>query len=244
MNNIIRLVVSFILVCSTALSNAAEKVASPDGRILVTVGLKSGKPYYTVDYNKTPIVAPSHLGFQFDKGILGKDMKITGTRTDSKDETWQQLWGEDETVRNHYNELAVDLQEKGSKHWMTVVFRVFNDGIGFRYMIHTLDKGEKYCIQEELTEIALAHDAKAWSIPTNHTEYFEGIYKSELLSKKDTMCTPVEQQWCEGQDAGARQGESETDGHRTSPVMETPMAFPLGTFMCVVPPPFSASTPF
>ena len=53
MNNIIRLVVSFILVCSTALSNAAEKVASPDGRILVTVGLKSGKPYYTVDYNKT-----------------------------------------------------------------------------------------------------------------------------------------------------------------------------------------------
>ena len=191
MNNIIRLVVSFILVCSTALSNAAEKVASPDGRILVTVGLKSGKPYYTVDYNKTPIVAPSHLGFQFDKGILGKDMKITGTRTDSKDETWQQLWGEDETVRNHYNELAVDLQEKGSKHWMTVVFRVFNDGIGFRYMIHTLDKGEKYCIQEELTEIALAHDAKAWSIPTNHTEYFEGIYKSELLSKKDTMCTPV-----------------------------------------------------
>ena len=146
MNNIIRLVVSFILVCSTALSNAAEKVASPDGRILVTVGLKSGKPYYTVDYNKTPIVAPSHLGFQFDKGILGKDMKITGTRTDSKDETWQQLWGEDETVRNHYNELAVDLQEKGSKHWMTVVFRVFNDGIGFRYMIHTLDKGEKYCI--------------------------------------------------------------------------------------------------
>lgn len=134
---ILRLVVCFsLMTASASLSNATEYVTSPDGRISLSVGLKSGKPYYTVNYNQTPIIAPSHLGFQLDKGTLGENMRMVGKRTDSKDETWQQLWGEDETVRNHYNELAVDFQEKaGAKRLMTVIFRVFNDGIGFRYII-------------------------------------------------------------------------------------------------------------
>ena len=74
---------------------------------------------------------------------------------------------------------------------MNVVFRVFDDGVGFRYILPTINQGERFCIQDELTEITLAHDAKAWSIPTNHTEYFEGIYNAELLSRKDTVCTPL-----------------------------------------------------
>jgi alpha-glucosidase len=74
---------------------------------------------------------------------------------------------------------------------MQVVFRVFNDGFGFRYILPDYNKGKEYCINDELTEITLAHDAKGWSIPSNHTEYFEGIYKSDLLSKKDTVCTPL-----------------------------------------------------
>ena len=191
--NFLRLVVCFsLMTVFTALGNAAKHVTSPDGRISLTVGLKSGKPYYTVNYNQTPIIAPSHLGFQLDKGTLGENMRITDEHTDSKDETWQQPWGEDETIRNHYNELTVDLQEKtGAKMRMSVIFRVFNDGIGFRYVIHTNNNSEKYCILEELTEMTLAHDAKAWSIPTNRTEYFEGIYTSDLLSKKDTVCTPL-----------------------------------------------------
>ena len=191
--NFLRLVVCFsLMTVFTALGNAAKHVTSPDGRISLTVGLKSGKPYYTVNYNQTPIIAPSHLGFQLDKGTLGENMRITDEHTDSKDETWHQPWGEDETIRNHYNELTVDLQEKtGAKMRMSVIFRVFNDGIGFRYVIHTNNNNEKFCILEELTEMTLAHDAKAWSIPTNRTEYFEGIYTSDLLSKKDTVCTPL-----------------------------------------------------
>ena len=109
---------------------------------------------------------------------------------DTKDETWSQPWGEDETIRNHYNELTVSfLEKKGGS--MRVVFRVFNDGFGFRYILPDDNRGKAYCIQEELTEIVLAHDAKAWSIPSNHTEYFEGIYTSDLLSRKDTVCTPL-----------------------------------------------------
>jgi alpha-glucosidase len=74
---------------------------------------------------------------------------------------------------------------------MQVVFRVFNDGFGFRYILPDYHKGKSFQVQDELTEITLAHDAKTWSIPANHTEYFEGIYTSDLLSKKDTVCTPL-----------------------------------------------------
>ena len=189
----LKLVVSFgMLVCSVSLGNAAERVTSPDGQISVTVGLKSGKPYYTINYQNSPVVTPSHLGFLLDDGELGRSMRQVGKQTATKDETWQQPWGEEVEVRNHYNELSLRLQEtSGSKRQMSVVFRVFNDGVGFRYIIHSISNGKEYQIQDELTEITLAHDAKAWSIPTNRTEYFEGIYMPDLLSRKDTVCTPL-----------------------------------------------------
>ena len=181
-----------MLVCSVSLGNAAERVTSPDGQISVTVGLKSGKPYYMVNYQNRPIVIPSHLGFLLDDGEVGKSMRQVGKQTCTKDETWHQPWGEEVEVRNHYKELTLRLQEQsGSKRQMSVVFRVFDDGVGFRYILHGINKGKEYQIQDELTEITLAHDAKAWSIPTNRTAYFEGIYTPSLLSQKDTVCTPL-----------------------------------------------------
>ena len=166
-------------------------VSSPDGTITVCVGVKDNKPYYSVSRGETMIVTPSHLGFQLDGGLLGDNVRMTGKKTASKDETWQQVWGEEDTVRNHYNELTVTFEERvGKKEQMNVQFRVFNDGIGFRYILPH-KKGDKYCIQDELTEITLAHDAKAWSIPTNRTSYFEGLYTCDLLSRKDTVCTPL-----------------------------------------------------
>ena len=166
-------------------------VSSPDGTITVCVGVKDNKPYYSVSRCTTMIVTPSHLGFQLDGGLLGDNVRMTGKKTASKDETWQQVWGEEDAVRNHYNELTVTFEERvGKKEQMNVQFRVFNDGIGFRYILPH-KKGDKYCIQDELTEITLAHDAKAWSIPTNRTSYFEGLYTCDLLSRKDTVCTPL-----------------------------------------------------
>lgn len=165
-------------------------VSSPDGTVTVAVGLKGKRPYYNVKYGGRTLVKDSHLGFLLDKGQLGEDAKMTGKRYASKDETWTQPWGEDLEVRNHYNELTVNFQERTGRR-MNVVFRVFNDGVGFRYILPGISKGEDYTIQDELTEICLAHDAEAWSIPTNRTEYFEGIYTADLLSRKDTVCTPL-----------------------------------------------------
>ncbi len=167
-------------------------VTSPDGAIKVSVGVASEKPYYQVTYRSKDLVLPSHLGFALDGGLLGERVEMKGSKTASTDETWTQLWGEDETVVNRYNELTVNFKERtGQKRMMTVVFRVFDDGVGFRYILPGTKQGEEYQIMDELTEITLAHDAKAWSIPSNRTEYFESIYEADLLSRKDTVCTPL-----------------------------------------------------
>ena len=164
------------------------RIISPDGTVTVAVGVNSGRPCYSVKYAGKTLISPSYLGFKLDGDLLGDNIKMTGKRYSAKDEIWTQPWGEDETVRNHYNELTVDFQEKTGRR-MSVVFRVFNDGVGFRYILPNINK--KYSILDELTEITLAHDAMAWSIPSNRTEYFEGIYTREMLSKKDTVCTPL-----------------------------------------------------
>ena len=191
-----KLIVSLVILISnwclgvTDCDAKNEMVASPDGAVTVTVGVKDHRPFYTVDYQGRTLVAPSHLGFRLDHEELGANMTMGKVGRSSKDETWTQPWGENETARNHYNELTVDYREHTGR-LMQVVFRVFNDGFGFRYNLPSQDKRKEYCIQDELTEITLAHDAKAWSIQSNHTAYFEGIYTADLLSKKDTVCTPL-----------------------------------------------------
>ena len=191
-----KLIVSLVILISnwclgvTDCNAKNEMVTSPDGAVTVTVGVKDHRPFYTVDYQGRTLVAPSHLGFRLDDEELGANMTMGKVGRSSKDETWTQPWGENETARNHYNELTVDYREHTGR-LMQVVFRVFNDGFGFRYNLSSQDKRKEYCIQDELTEITLAHDAKAWSILSNHTAYFEGIYTANLLSKKDTVCTPL-----------------------------------------------------
>lgn len=191
-----KLIVSLVILISnwclgvTDCNAKNEMVTSPDGAVMVTVGVKDHRPFYTVDYQGRTLVAPSHLGFRLDHEELGANMTMGKVGRSSKDETWTQPWGENETARNHYNELTVDYREHTGR-LMQVVFRVFNDGFGFRYNLPSQDKRKEYCIQDELTEITLAHDAKAWSIQSNHTAYFEGIYTADLLSKKDTVCTPL-----------------------------------------------------
>ena len=189
---VIRIVilVGFVMNGVTSSNAGNVKVSSPDGTVTVSVGVKNHCPYYTVNYQGRTLVAPSHLGYQLDNGQLGVNTKMGKVIRTSVDDTWTQPWGEFETTRNNYNELTVNFRENTGRP-MQVVFRVFNDGFGFRYILPDYNKGKEYCINDELTEITLAHDAKGWSIPSNHTEYFEGIYKSDLLSKKDTVCTPL-----------------------------------------------------
>ncbi len=190
---VIRFFVVGILICSFEEIEAKDiQVSSPDGAVTVTVGVKSNQPYYQVNYNQKQLISPSHLGFQLEDGFVGKKVRLTAKHFATKDETWNQPWGEELTVRNHYNELTVSFVEQtGGKRRMNVVFRVFNDGVGFRYILPGNGQQKNICVQDELTEITLVHDANAWSISSNHTAYFEGIYKTSLVSEKDTVCTPL-----------------------------------------------------
>ena len=172
-------------------SNAGNvKVTSPDGAVTVTVGVKNQQPFYMVNYEGKAVVAPSHLGYLLNNGELGAKTKMGKVARSQKDEIWNQPWGENDITHNHYNELMVNFREQSGQP-MQVVFRVYNDGFGFRYILPDYNKGKEFQIMDELTELTLAHDAKAWSIPTNHTEYFEGIYNAGMLSQKDTVCTPL-----------------------------------------------------
>ncbi|GJG29509.1 hypothetical protein PRBRB14_03880 [Hallella multisaccharivorax DSM 17128] len=95
----------------------------------------NGQPYYTLTQGHEPIIGKSTSGMRFKDGSLNRDFRILKTATASKDETWNEPWGEETSVCNHYNELTVALRQQSGQHWLlTLVFRVFDDGIGFRYV--------------------------------------------------------------------------------------------------------------
>lgn len=173
-------------------SKAADTVKSPDGQLTLTAKVKGGKAYYSLSRGTETIICNSALGFKLDSGTLLGNFKLLKTTRDSFDETWEQPWGEERLVRNNYNELKLYLQEsKGSKRLLNIVFRIFNDGIGFRYEFPKQPGLRKFQIMDELTEFVLPTDAEAWSQPTNGTEYYEAVYTKAPVSKKDTVSTPM-----------------------------------------------------
>lgn len=184
---------SLLLLCllaSSSIAHTADILSSPDGHIKVTIGVKGGKPFYSVARDGKPVIKRSYLGFTLDKGSLNDHFKIIGKARDSKNETWTQPWGEQRVVVNHYNELKIKLQQD-SKRQLNLVFRAFNDGIGFRYEFPKQKNLSDFQIMEETTQIAMPTDAQAWSEPTNSTKYYEGVWSKDLLSKKDTVSTPI-----------------------------------------------------
>ena len=147
----------------SSVSAAADTVQSPDGRLTLTAGVKGGKPCYSLKRGNETIICNSALGFTLDSGSFCDGFKLLKTTRGSFDETWEQPWGEERVVRNNYNELKLFLQEtKGSKRLMNIVFRVFNDGIGFRYEFPKQPNLKAFKIMDELTEFALPTDAEAW----------------------------------------------------------------------------------
>ncbi|MBD5281191.1 MAG: glycoside hydrolase family 97 protein [Bacteroides sp.] len=173
-------------------AGAAERVSSPDGNLCLTAEVKNGKAQYSLKRGDRTVLNPSRLGFILSDGPLCDCFRVLKTSRDSHDEVWTQPWGETESIRNNYNELTLRMQEtKGAKRKLNVVFRVFNDGIGFRYEFPEQSGLNDFQIMDELTEFAMPSDAKAWSQPTNGTKYYEALYTCEPISRKDTVSTPM-----------------------------------------------------
>jgi alpha-glucosidase len=187
----------FIAVLATACSKnkvATCQVQSPDGKIKVSVFLTNGQLFYSVNKENVQIISASKLGFKFKDGTtLGNNMKIATIETNTFNETWEQPWGEKRLIENRYEELTVALKEKsGKKRNLTVLFKVYNDGFGFRYQFPQQAKLDSFVIMDELTEFALPTVENAWWTTAYKGVYYENITKLSPINEiGDTVNTPL-----------------------------------------------------
>ncbi|HEV8357277.1 MAG TPA: glycoside hydrolase family 97 N-terminal domain-containing protein, partial [Gemmatimonadales bacterium] len=199
----VTLVTVFGIAPGCALAQEALRVASPDGRNAVTVEIREGGGgaagggglFYRVERDGRPILLPSRLGFEFRGAPPLRDgLRVTGTARQTVDETWTQPWGEVARVRDNHNELAVSVEEPAAPNRrFTVRVRAFNDGVGFRYELPEQPGLGEFEISDELTEFALADNARAWWIPSNwpRKDRSEELYSSGPVSTLDSLQTPL-----------------------------------------------------
>ncbi len=180
---------------TTVIAQDTITVASPDGRNSVGVAVREGRLYYMLKRDGRPILLPSQLGFEFRGAPPLRDgLRITGQARNSFDQTWTQPWGEVARVRDHHNELRVSVAETAApSRRFDLVFRVFNDGVGFRYEFPEQPALGEFVISDELTEFALADNARAWWIPSNRPrlDRSEMLYSSSPVSVMDSVQTPI-----------------------------------------------------
>ena len=172
---------------------ARLEVLSPDGSIRVEVAVGPEAPTYRVRRLGRNVMLPSKLGFVMkDGGALAPALAIASASRSSFDETWTQPWGEKKDIRNHYNELRIDFEETAaSRRRMTVVFRVFDDGVGFRYELPGQKGLDDFEIVDELTEFALAGNYTAWWIPAFQPDRFEYLYTRSRVDGLGVVHTPL-----------------------------------------------------
>ncbi len=181
------------------------QVSSPNGKLELTFTLEEGVPYYQVSYDGRDVILPSKLGFTFKEAEpLNQDLKITGSETSTVDETWTQPWGEVQEIRDHHNELRVNLEEMaGARREMTLVFRAFNDGLGFRYELPEQEHLTDLEIMDEETEFALTDNHQAWWIPAYRPQRYEYLYRKTPMSffqsnTLDAVHTPLTMETADG----------------------------------------------
>ncbi len=179
----------------TSSAQGQVRVASPDERNQVTAELREGKLYYSVQRDGRPLILPSLLGFEFQGAPpLRNGLQLVDSTRQTVDETWTQPWGEVARVRDHHNELKISVVETAfPSRTFAVVFRLFNDGVGFRYEVPEQPNLGAFAITEELTEFTLANDARTWWIPSNRPrlDRSEILYSSSPVSVVDSVQTPL-----------------------------------------------------
>ncbi|PNQ75153.1 alpha-glucosidase [Hanstruepera neustonica] len=165
------------------------KVNSPDRNLVLNFNLnQKGEPFYTVAFNNKIVIDTSYLGFDFiDAKSLKSDFKIVNFNFSTFNETWQMPWGEQTDVVNHYKELKVELQETTeSNRKLNIVFKVYNDGIGFRYEFPEQPYFKEALITEENTEFNLTEDYKTFWIPGDW-DIYEHLYSTTKLSEVNAL---------------------------------------------------------
>ncbi|SBV35565.1 Glycoside hydrolase 97 [uncultured Stenotrophomonas sp.] len=180
-----------------ARADTLAHIASPGDVLAVTLESQhEGRIAYRVERKGQAVIAPSRLGFLLGDGRLERNVELVGQSSRSFDETWEQPWGERRLTRNHYNELRASFVEKAGAgrdypRRFDVVFRVYDDGIGFRYEFPRQAAMQQARIRAELTEFSLARPATAWWIPAFEWNREEYLYQRTPLKEVGTAQTPL-----------------------------------------------------
>ena len=213
---------SFTSLISFVLMVNAQKLTSPDGNFIMNFSLnQEGAPVYELTYKNKAVIKPSTLGLELKKEDANKkttfdwkertdkdqlDAKtnlmtgftIKDTETSTFDETWKPVWGEESEIRNNYNELAVTLEQPENDRYIIIRFRLFNDGLGFRYEFPQQKNLNYFVIKEEHSQFAMAGDHTAFWIPGDYDtqEYdYTTSRLSEIRGKMKDAITPNSSQY-------------------------------------------------
>lgn len=218
----------------TAFSES-EALLSPDGMLRLSFSVKDGIPMYSLQRDGKDVVLPSRLGFEMRGTVKSEKIDIQADRIsktdalpgymmdrgfelldssrDSLDEIWEPVWGEESSIRNHYNELLVRLRQKESGRRMDVRFRLFDDGLGFRYEFPGGQPLVYFVIKEELTEFAMAGDHLSWWIP--------GDYDTQEYEYGECRLSEISSRFSEQVCGNSSQTLFSTSGVQTSLQMKT-----------------------
>lgn len=158
-------IIAFMMI-AFALPSIAQQLQSPDGHFQLNFAVKDQKPFYNLDYKGQTVIEPSSLGFELydDEYGLNDGFAFKKSETATFDETWQPVWGEYKQIRNHYNELAVTLSQPAAERHIVIRFRLFNDGLGFRYEFPKQPNLNYMVMKNERTQFALTGNHKAFWI--------------------------------------------------------------------------------
>ncbi len=186
-----KILCSLLLTASIISSCTSQptRVASPDGAISLAFSLnEKGGMHYQVAVNNQSFILPSALGFEEQSGLnLADNFEVKGVDFDTHKETWTQPWGENKTLESHYNEMAVRLNNDSGVE-LTVRFRVFDDGLGFRYEYAT--PADSLLLMNELTAFTFAENGTSWSTEA-HFDTYELNYRTLPIDELENANTPV-----------------------------------------------------
>jgi hypothetical protein len=180
-----RFLLTSILILSLIFQVIAQELRSPNGQLNMVFSLQNDcTPTYQLSYKGKPVIKPSALGMELknDQKSLLNDFVLTNSQTSSHDSSWEPVWGEVKTIRNHYNELLVTLTQKSTDRIMNIRFRLFDDGLGFRYEFPLQPKLVYFVIKEERTQFAMTGDHTAFWIAGDYdTQEYD--YTTSRLSE-------------------------------------------------------------
>ncbi|MCW4467593.1 glycoside hydrolase family 97 protein [Flavobacterium sp. MFBS3-15] len=173
---------------------SAQTLKSPDGNLAMAFKVnESGTPTYSLTYKGKTVISTSRLGLELknDKNSLLDDFIVSGTKNTSFDETWKPVWGEESAIRNHYNELAVTLDQKNTARQMVIRFRLYDDGLGFRYEFPQQKNLSYFVIKEERTQFAMTGDHTAFWIAGDYDTQEYDYTESKLSEIRALMAKSI-----------------------------------------------------